>query len=252
MNQTIHGDDILRKMRVKRRVWAITTLVALVVFYLLYNYVFSSIPDEDSEAFIGLGALMAVSVFLITPNIIIYAINDARKMQGINHGSTLPQDKMSGFYSIYTSPVDFKRKLIRTILRNQLLSAVVVIAIVLLLLYASSDSLDPDLSRVSGAPGMFILGVLLFGIPALSYFTTNLVIRIRTIIRNEYEAYHAVVERVDINSMSIVCDEQAYKFKYPVCVGKRGKKIHDTPAILVFLLDEVYIIPDDVNGLSVE
>ena len=122
----------------------------------------------------------------------------------------------------------------------------------LLLLYASSDSLDPDLSRVSGAPGMFVLGVLLFGIPALSYFTANLVIRIRTIIRNEYEAYHAVVKRVDINSMSIVCDKQAYKFKYPVCVGKRGKKIHDTPAILVFLLDEVYIIPDDVNGLSVK
>lgn len=251
MNQIMH-DDILRKMRVKRRVWGITTLVALVVFWLLYNYIFSSIPDEDLEAFIGLGAFIAVGAFLITPNIIIYAINDARKMQMIKHGSTLPQDKMSGFYSIYTSPVDFKRKLIRTILRKQLLSAVAAIAIVLLLLYVSSDSLDSDLSRVSGASGMFILGVLLFGIPAISYFVTNLIIRIRTIFRNEYEAYHAVVKRVDIDSMSMVYDKRTYKFKYPVCVGKRKKKNQDTPAILVFILDEVYIIPDDVNGLSVE
>lgn len=223
-----------------------TALIVFVVAAFIADFIFIITADSnvDMNLYIGIGFFPAMGI-LISPNIVLYAIKDAKKLQKTNHAKHLPQSQIDGFYSAQTSPFDFDRKLIFTILKKQLFGAIVIISILAFLFLSSFDRLDSPSSKVSGGAGLLIFGVLIFGIPAFSYFLTNLILRIRIVRRKEYDSCHAIVAGVDYKGLRLN-GFGTRPYKYAFCVGARNRDIHNTPATLVFILDEVYVIPDDV------
>lgn len=221
-------------------------LIAFVVIAFIADFIFITTADSDVDMnlYIGIGFFPAIGL-LMTPNIVLYAIKSAKKSRKTKHSDSLSQKQIDGFYAVQTSPFDFDRKLIFTILRKQLFGAIVIISILAFLFLSSFDHLDSASSKVSGGAVLLILGVLIFGIPSFSYFLTNLILRIRIVRRKEYDSCHAIVAGVDYKGLRLN-GFGTRPYKYAFCVGARNRDIHNTPATLVFILDEVYVIPDDV------
>ena len=232
------------KNPIKSFINTVLIILTIAAFIGAFIYIAASDPNVDMNMLIGIGAFPAIGL-LMTPNIILYAIKSAKKLHKTKHSDSLSQKQIDGFYSVQTSPFDFDRKLIFTILRKQLFGAIVIISILAFLFLLSFDRLDSASSKVSGGAVLLILGVLIFGIPAFSYFLTNLILRIRIVRRKEYDSCHAIVAGVDYKGLRLN-GFGTRPYKYAFCVGARNRDIHNTPATLVFILDEVYVIPDDV------
>lgn len=58
-------------------------------------------------------------------------------------------------------------------------------------------------------------------------------------------AYHAVVKYMNSYNMKIDSDGRRYEYKYGILVGMKEKQVHDTPAVLIFIPDDVLIFPDE-------
>ena len=58
-------------------------------------------------------------------------------------------------------------------------------------------------------------------------------------------AYHAVVKYMDTYKMVIDSGNRKYEYKYSTLVGMKEKQVHDTPAVLIFIPDDVLIFPDE-------
>lgn len=230
------------KNPIKSFINTVLIILTIAAFIGAFIFIATSDPNVDMNLLIGIGAFPAIGL-LMTPNIVLYAIKDAKKLHKTKNSDSLSKKQVAGFYS--ASSFDFDRKLIFTILRKQLFGAVVIISILAFLFLSSFDRLDSASSKVSGGAGLLILGVLIFGIPAFSYFLTNLILRIRIVRRKEYDSCHAIVAGVDYKGLRLN-GFGTRPYKYAFCVGARNRDIHNTPATLVFILDEVYVIPDDV------
>lgn len=225
----------------------ILIILAFIAVFADLFFIATTDSNVDMNMYIGVGAFPAIGLFLITPVIILSAIRESRRLHKVKHADKLQQEGVDGFYETKTTPFDFSRKLITTILRRQLSAAFIVIAIIIGLFLASLNNLESSYSKVSDGAGLLILGVLIFGIPAFAYFLTRLILRIRIVRRKSYDSCHAVVTRVDANGVHLAgYAKHAAAYEHGFCVGVRKREINDTPATLVFILDEVYIIPDSV------
>lgn len=199
------------------------------------------------EAFTGLGILMAIGVFLISPNVIVHEIKRSKRLAKQHHCAHLPQDRMGGYYTMYTAPVDYKKKLFWPMIRRRFFGMVVIVAVAIALLFIESNNLGSSFSKISGGAGMMILGILIFGFPVLAYYVTDSVMQVRTLLRGEYEMYHAVISKINYSDFTIRGEKFICKFEYCNCVGIRKKKLNSTPVIMIFILDQVYIVPDKMN-----
>ena len=92
---------------------------------------------------------------------------------------------------------------------------------------------------------MLVVAVV-FGFPVFVYCLTNAIYKLRIVTRHEYMAYHAVVRGVNGYKMRIDCDGRRYEYKFSTVVGMRSDQICDTPAVLIFIPDDVLIFPDEI------
>lgn len=86
-----------------------------------------------------------------------------------------------------------------------------------------------------------------FGIPIIAYYISNGLKKISVVKKHEYMAYHVIVPRVNNGKIYIYDKNKHYEYKYCTCVGIKEKDINFTPAILVFIPDDVLIFSDDKN-----
>lgn len=163
------------------------------------------------------------------------------------------------FY-IVENPVSFEKRLYFSVIQQQYAGVIAVIAVMILitaitifwisygydhqtesLLYAL---IEVRLKRATGGMFFFTVFIVAFSPAILSYCITGTICRIRIVKKHQYIACHAIVRKVDCGRISLSSDKYYYRYNYTTCFGIRERNIHDTPATLIFLPDNVFLFPD--------
>ena len=209
------------------------------------SLIFMSVAETTAGTVISAAMIPLSGLLLITPVLIRSALKDFKNWHVIHTSPRLPEDRAAGFYRI-KDPEDLSRKLFWRVFweqyKNAFAGLMLLIAAVIFNFIIFENS---SVSRIQGRAFMVILIIFIVGMPYLVYLFFNTILRLRVLMKREYFVYHAVVSNVDFVDMTFCYKHRLYKYKYCACVGIRAKDVDNTPATLVFLPDEVYLIPDD-------
>ena len=239
-------------------------LAAFVAVWVIAALTVISLGYEKDDVTMLLGLLMfPVISIAVSPNAVMYALKDMKDWTKILYGNgNLENFKDSkDFYKVRT-PVGFERRIFRTVVKHQILniSTVIVVMFILalrgiisVLSYDSYQVSPGDIfgaliyvraRRGTGVLFFVLLFIVVFGFPVFVYYVTNAIYKLRVVTSHKYIAYHAIVENVDSGVIRINRDGRHYKYKYCTLVGMRQKNVHDTPAVLIFLPDDLLMFPD--------
>ena len=219
--------------------------------------------DNEGLYLITGAALFPLMGITATPNIVRYALREMKDWKDAfyKRGNLYKSKDSTDFYRI-RKPLPCEGRMCFTVVRNQLMILVGVILIMLLIVYAYISSRSvPDsvpagdiaqavifVRRRRGQGPLFfmMIFVVTFAIPIIAYCITYAVNKLRVIVRYEYIAYHVNVKKVDGSEVTIDRDGKVFHYKDCTLVGIRAKKVNNTGATLVFIPDDILLIPDKV------
>ena len=218
--------------------------------------------DDNEGLYLVVGvALFPLMGIAATPNIVRYALREMKDWKNAfyKRGNLNKHKDSKDFYRI-RKPLPCEGRMCFTVVRNQLIILVGVILIMLLIVYAYISSRSvPDsvpngdivqaiifVKRRRGQRPLFfmMIFVVTFAIPIIAYCITYAANKLRVILRHEYIAYHVIVKKVEDSTVTVDRDGKVFHYKDCSCVGIREKKINNTGATLVFIPDDVLLIPD--------
>lgn len=208
----------------------------------------AAVDEDDMELMLFGTLILLLAGLLASPNIILYAIKDGRDWRSRSFKYKLEksfENKIFGedyFYMLNDSS-PYHDKVIFGVVREAVLNFGALIILIALVLGGNIVTFLFGFPRDSYKAFVYVAAVLVFFVPALIYNLTRSICRIRVVRRREYFACHAVVSEVNNFEMKIRGENGVYKFNYCRCLGIRAKDVHNIKAILVFVPDEVYLIP---------
>ena len=211
-------------------------------------WIVSTENDNITMMFISV-AMIPGTGLLITPNIVLLAVKDSkdwksRSFKDRRGRSFNNQLHREDFFFKMENPSRFHSKIVLGVVREAILNSGGMMILISCIIIGSIMLLILGMDRYHAGAYLFIFIIVVFLILILSYNITCSVCRIRTVLRREYSVYHAVVSKVDWLDMYITGEKgNVYKFGYCRCLGVRAKEIHDTNVVLVFVPDEVYLLP---------
>lgn len=225
-------------------------MVAVAVFFItgLVIWIVATENDNMTMMFVGAAMIPGTGLFM-APNIVLTAIKDSKEWKsrtfkdrrGRSFSRQLHNEDF--FYEI-TYPSPYHSKILWGVIREAILNFGVLIIPIVYFIIRNVILFIFGMSRFEGKAVLFLLIIVAILIPAFSYNLTCSICRIRTVLRREYGVYHAVVSKANGLDMYITGQNgKVYKFEYCRCLGIRAKKIHNTRVILVFVPDEVYLLP---------
>ena len=241
-------------------------LVAFVPIWVISAIVLITVGYEDNDPVIYAGVLMFPMIsILIAPNAALYALKDLKGWERIFYGNGNLENCKDNkdFYRVNT-PVAFEKRLFWAVVRDQILNIYAAISLMVIgaisgmisILTYDSHSVTPGdvlgavfyvrVRRGTGFMAFILLMVVVFGFPVFVYYITNAIYKLRIIAGHKYIAYHAVVKYVNTYKMKIDSDGRKYEYKYSTLVGMKEKQVNNTPAVLIFIPDDVLIFPDEV------
>ena len=216
--------------------------------------------ERDLDINYAVGFLMFKMIcIIVTPNIVKYVKHDTEKWKGIfyNNGNLDSKQNTKDFYRVH-APVEFEKKLLWAVIKNQFLNVAVVIAIMIFVVllclyrmvagykYTTNVLYNIAVTRAKRRFGLiFFLSVFFvaFGIPIIAFYLANAFKKIRVVRKHEYFVYHAIVSSVKSGKIAIYKEGRHYNYNYCTCVGIREKKVNNTEAILIFVPDDVFLFP---------
>ena len=220
--------------------------------------------DDNEGLYLITGAAMfPLMGITATPNIVRYALREMKDWKDAfyKRGNLYKSKDSTDFYRI-RKPLPCEGRMCFTVVRDQLMILVGVILVMLLIVYAYISSRSvPDsvpagdiaqaiifVRRRRGQGPLFfmMIFVVTFAIPIIAYCITYAVNKLRVIVRYEYIAYHVNVKKVDGSEVTIDRDGKVFHYKDCTLVGIRAKKVNNTGATLVFIPDDILLIPDKV------
>ena len=217
--------------------------VAAIVITGVVIMIVSAVQDNMTMMFVGIAMLPGASI-LATPNIVRYALKDNTDWESKFREKRYKLHK-AGMLSTVSDMSPYLKKLLWGVRREalwnffKLMLGVFGILVIRIILIAN------DVGEANEVDFFIILGVLVFGIPISAYNIASSAYRIRTVKRRQYNAYRTEASGADGLHMWIMDkNDNIYTFDYCRCLGIRPKKVHGTKVILVFVPDEVYLIPD--------
>ena len=219
--------------------------------------------EEGETSCLIIGIIMYLFIGIITtPNVVKYALNDMKDWQKIFYqkGNLGSVDNSKDFYKIKFA-TNLERKIYFAVIKEQILNIQVVAICIILFLGITFFSMSVDSEGVKAGnisaaityvkseraegPAFFISVFLIsFWIPIFAYYITNAIYKLRIVHKREYIAYHAIVNSVNGNVIKISDKKRHYKYEYCTCVGIRQSKVNKTKATLIFIPDDVLLIPD--------
>ena len=240
-------------------------LAALVVFGVLLAIFLIAVGYDENEAVMYAGLLLFPFLsILISPNAVFYSLKDMNGWKRIFYGKgNLEKYKDNKDFYWVKTPVAFEKRLFWAVVKDQILNIYAVITLMVfaavaglisILTYDSHTATPGDLfgavvyvraRRGTGFMAFILLLVIVFGFPVFVYYLTNAINKLRIITGHKYMAYHAVVKYMDTYKMVIDSGNRKYEYKYSTLVGMKEKQVHDTPAVLIFIPDDVLIFPDE-------
>ena len=221
--------------------------------------------NDDNE---GLYRVIGAAMFPLmgitaTPNVVRYALREMKNWKDAFYktGNLHKSKDSKDFYRV-RKPLPCEGRMCFTVVRTQLMILVGVILIMLLIVYAYISSISvPDsvpagdiaqavifVRRRRGQGPLFfmMIFVVTFAIPIIAYCITYAVNKLRVIVRYEYIAYHVIVKKVEDSTVTVDRDGKVFHYKDCSCIGIQAKKINNTGATLVFIPDDVLLVPDEV------
>lgn len=225
-------------------------MVGIAVLVITAYVIWTVATEKDNMTLLYIAAAMIPGTgLLITPNIILSAIKDSRDWRGrlfrdrrgkYFQGQLLREDF---FYGIKL-PSSYHSKVLFGVIREAVLNSGVWIILIAYIIIRSIILPIFGMNRYPDRAFLFLLIILALLILIVSYNITCSIYRIRTVLRQEYSVYHAIVSKADWSDIYITGTKgKVYQFEHCRCLGIRAKKIKDTKAILVFVPDEVYLLP---------
>lgn len=263
--------DYDRNKKEKTTKWYVDKiLAALVPVWVISAITIIALGYEEDDVIFAAGLLMfPLLSILISPNAVMYALKDMKDWKKIFYGKgNLESFKATNEFYPVKAPVPFEKKLFLAVFRDQILDLLTVItimfvgsvvAIILLLSYDSYSVRPGDLlgailyvrvRRETGFMFFIMIAIVVFGLPLVCYYITNSIYRFRIVSGHKYIAYHAIIWNMDGSIMRINRDKRQYKYEYCTLVGMRPKKVNNTPAVLIFIPDGVFIFPDEKSSTA--
>ena len=221
--------------------------------------------NDDNE---GLYRVIGAAMFPLmgitaTPNVVRYALREMKNWKDAFYktGNLHKSKDSKDFYRV-RKPLPCEGRMCFTVVRTQLMILVGVILIMLLIVYAYISSISvPDsvpagdiaqavifVRRRRGQGPLFfmMIFVVTFAISIIAYCITYMAKKLRVILRHEYIAYHVIVKKVEDSTVTVDRDGKVFHYKDCSCIGIQAKKINNTGATLVFIPDDVLLVPDEV------
>ena len=221
--------------------------------------------NDDNE---GLYRVIGAAMFPLmgitaTPNVVRYALREMKNWKDAFYktGNLHKSKDSKDFYRV-RKPLPCEGRMCFTVVRTQLMILVGVILIMLLIVYAYISSRSvPDsvpagdiaqavifVRRRRGQGPLFfmMIFVVTFAISIIAYCITYTAKKLRVILRHEYIAYHVIVKKVEDSTVTVDRDGKVFHYKDCSCIGIQAKKINNTGATLVFIPDDVLLVPDEV------
>ena len=228
-----------KRPRDRIRWWAVGALV-------ITGVVLSIIGSEnDNTALTVVGAAMLPGAgIVITPRVVREAFNDNKswKSRGGDQRNKLYR---AGMFGEVSDMLPYQSKLLWGVRREALWNLFILLLVLGGVLVGCWFGIVNGSAKNEFASFLLIIGIVTFGIPIAAYNIACSVYRIRTVKRRGYDACRTVVKGANGLHMWIMDDkERVIKFDYCRRLGIRAKDIHDTKVILVFVPDEVYLLPD--------
>ena len=265
MHALLKGYDKVAEKKKTLKWYFDKQLIPMFVVGITSALVLITTRNDDNE---GLYRVIGAAMFPLmgitaTPNVVRYALRkmknwkDAFYKTGNLHKSKDSKD----FYRV-RKPLPCEGRMCFTVVRNQLMILVGVILIMLLIVYAYISSRSvPDsvpagdiaqsvifVRRRRGQGPLFfmMIFVVTFAISIIAYCITYTAKKLRVILRHEYIAYHVIVKKVEDSTVTVDRDGKVFHYKDCSCIGIQAKKINNTGATLVFIPDDVLLVPDEV------
>ena len=241
-------------------------LAAFVSVWVIAAIVLIADGSDKNEMVLYVGILMFPLIsILVAPNAVMYALKDVKGWKRIFYGKgNLEKFKDNKEFYTVKAPVDFEKRIFRTVVKDQILNGFTLISLMIIgaiaglisILTYDSHSVAPGdvfgaimyvrVRRGTGVMAFILLVIAVFGFPVLVYYLTNAIYKLRIVAGHKYMAYHAVVKSVNSYKIMIDRDGRKYEYKYGTLVGMKEKQVNNTPAILIFIPDDVLIFPDEV------
>ena len=216
--------------------------------------------DGFINSLVGFGMFPLIGI-ITTPNIVKYARKDTEKWKKIFYKKgNLDSSKETDDYYRVKTPVSFEKKILFEVYKHQFLNILVVIVFMAFVIYLCVHHIMTDQSytdnvvtniiqtRANRKFGFILFLTIIFlsfGIPIVAYYITNALKKIRVVRNHEYIAYHVIVPRINNGKIYIFDKNRRYAYNYCTCVGIKEKNIHNIPATLIFVPDDVLIFPDN-------
>ena len=248
---------------VKSRKWYINCiLISLTVNLIIVAMTVFTLQPADGiiNGIIGFCIFPFVGI-ITTPNVVKYVKKDTEKWKSILYSKgNLHKIKESKDYYRVDTPVSFEKKILLEVYKHQLLNILVVIGIMVFIIFLGVHHMISDYSytdnvvtniihtranRHFGFIFFLMIIFLAFGIPIVAFYISNALKKIRVVKNHEYIAYHVIVTSVNNSKITIYDKNKHYTYNYCTCVGIKEEEIHNTPAILVFIPDDVLLFPDN-------
>lgn len=216
--------------------------------------------DGFINGLVGFGMFPLIGI-ITTPNIVKYAKKDTEKWKKIFYKKgNLDSTKETNDYYRVKTPVSFENKILFAVYKHQILNILVVVGFMVFTIYLCVHHMITDQSytdnvitnimqtRANRSFGFVLFLTIIFlsfGIPIVSYYVTNALKKIGVVRNHEYIAYHVIVPRINNGKIYIYDKNRKYAYNYCTCVGIKEKNIHNIPATLIFVPDDVLIFPDN-------
>jgi hypothetical protein len=239
-------------------------LVALVTVWIISAIILIAVGCNKNETVMYAGFLVLPLIsILVAPNAALYALRDMKDWEKIfyDKGNLGEIKDNKDFYSI-KAPVTFENRLFLAVVKDQILNIFTVISVMVVgaiagliaILIYDSLSVSPGdlfgaivyvkLRQRTGLMAFILLLVVVFGFPIFVYYVTNVIYKLRIVAGHKYMAYHAIVNSMNNGQIKIDRDKRKYNSKYCTLVGMREKEVNNTPAVLIFIPDDVFVFPD--------
>ena len=238
-------------------------LIGLIIAFIIAAITVFTLGTEEGiniNYLVGFGIFPLIGI-ITTPNIVKYVKNDTQRWKHIFYkNGNLENIKDSKDYYRVETPVSFEKKILSSVYKHQVLNILVVIAIMSIVVFACYHYMTTDHSYTNNVAANlvrirakrsfgFILFLsiffLAFAIPIVAFYIANALKKIRVVRKHEYIAYHVIISSVTSGKISIYDKNKSFRYNYCTCVGIKEKDIHDTPATLIFIPDDVLLFPDN-------
>lgn len=248
--------------RIKPRKWYVNCILISLTVNLIITAmtIFTLQPGDGIINYIIGFCIFPFIGIITTPNVVKYVKKDTEKWKSILYSKgNLHKIKESKDYYRLQTPVSFEKKILLEVYKHQILNILVVIGIMVFIIFLSVHHMISDYSytdnvvtniihtranRRFGFIFFLMIIFLAFGIPIVAFYISNALKKIRVVKNHQYIAYHVIVSGVRDNKLTIYNKKIHYTYNYCTCVGIKEEEIHNTPAILVFIPDDVLLFPD--------